>query len=112
LATWNLTYKGVEILHPEDWNKVVDALNDLDKRSPLELKGGLGVWSGDGATTTFKITHGMTATPTTVLVTPASLDARRPYYAEADGTEITIEFETAPPSGTDNVKLYWLAVRL
>jgi len=89
----------------------VDALEELDKRCPLEYKGGLATWSGDGATKTFYITHGMEAEPAVVMITPASVDARILLYVTADAEKITIEFETAPPSGTDNVKLYWVAYR-
>jgi len=62
MSRWNLVYKGVEILTPEEWNRVVDALEELDKRSPLEFKGGLATFTGDGTTTTFTITHGLETT--------------------------------------------------
>jgi len=32
MSKWGLKYKGVEILTPEEWNKVVDALEELDSR--------------------------------------------------------------------------------
>jgi predicted ABC-class ATPase len=101
----------VEILSPEDWNKVVDALEELDKRSPLEYNGGLVAFNGDGATTQFRIPHGLPAKPTVPFVFPASPDARRLFYLEVTDTEIVVNFEVAPPSGEANVKLYWYALR-
>jgi len=41
LSRWELAYKGVETLTPEEWNRVVDALDELDKRAPLERSGGV-----------------------------------------------------------------------
>jgi len=43
MAKWGLAYKGTEILSPEEWNRVVDALDELDKRAPLGIKGGKAV---------------------------------------------------------------------
>ena len=111
MSRWGLTRKGVEIVEPEEWNAVVDALDELDRRSPLEWSGGLAVFSGDGATTEFLIEHGLSAKPDVVLVTPASPDAKDLQHAYADDTHIHVVFSAAPPSGTDNVKVYWLALR-
>jgi len=33
-------------------------------------------------------------------------------YWEADATYITVYFKSPPPSGTENIKLWWLAIRL
>jgi len=106
-----LVYKGVEILTPEEFNRIVDALDELDKRSPLEFNGGVVAFSGDGTTTQFRISHGLTAKPTVPFVFPASPDARGLFHLEVTNTEIIVNFETAPPTGTGNVSLYWFAVR-
>lgn len=111
MSKWGLTYKGVEVVSPAEWNAIVDALEELDKRSPVEWNGGLAIFSGDGATTEFLIGHGLTNTPTIVLVQPASADAKDISHATADATYIHVFFSVAPPSGTDNVKIYWLALR-
>jgi len=38
MSKWGLRHKGVEILTPEEWNKVVDALEELNSRvSDLEM---------------------------------------------------------------------------
>ena len=67
------------------------------------------IFSGDGSTTQFKTEHGLVSTPSKVIVTPLSADAKDFAYAEADDTYIYFNFSTAPPSGTDNVKLSWYA---
>jgi len=71
--------------------------------------GGTATFSGDGTTTTFTIPHGLASTPTKYYVTPASADARGDFHVTADGTNLTVTYSTAPPSGTDNVVLVWYA---
>ena len=75
----------------------------------ITLNGGTAVFSGDGTTTQFKVKHGLAKAPKTVIATPLSPDAKDFSYAEADDTYIYFNFSTAPPSGTDNVKLAWYA---
>ncbi len=70
---------------------------------------GVATFSGDGTTTQFKIEHGLVKAPSVVIVTSLSADAKDFSYAEADDTYIYFNFSTAPPSGTDNVKLSWYA---
>jgi hypothetical protein len=57
MSKWGLTYKAVEPVFPEEWNAIIDALNDLDKK----VVGGLATFVGDGATKTFSIGHGIGA---------------------------------------------------
>ncbi|MCD6138255.1 MAG: hypothetical protein J7J91_06715, partial [Deltaproteobacteria bacterium] len=64
---------------------------------------------GDGTTTQFSIEHGLVSTPSKVQVTPMSSDAAGDFYVTADATYIYINYSTAPPSGTDNVKVSWQA---
>jgi len=66
-------------------------------------------FSGDGTTTQFKVEHGLVSAPSKIIVTPISADAKDFSYATADDTYIYFNFSTAPPSGTDNVKLSWYA---
>jgi len=66
-------------------------------------------FSGDGSTTQFQIAHGLVSTPSKVLVTPMSSDAAGDFYVTADDTYIYVNYKTAPPSGTDNIKLSWYA---
>jgi hypothetical protein len=112
MSKWGLSYKGVEILTPEDWNSMVDALNELDKRAPAEIKGGSITFSGDGTTVTFNIPHGMSATPTTVSVTKGISNLPDIDYVDVDSANIKVTFKSPPASGTNNVKLYYIAVRL
>jgi len=70
---------------------------------------GTATFSGDGSTTQFKIEHGLVSTPSKVLVTPMSEDASGDFYITADNTYIYINYKTAPPSGTNNIKVSWYA---
>jgi len=70
---------------------------------------GTATFSGDGTTTQFKIAHGLVSTPSKVQVTPMTADAAGDFYVTADDTYIYINYKTAPPSGTDNVKVSWYA---
>jgi hypothetical protein len=61
--------------------------------------------SGDGTTTSFTITHGLsgiTAT-TPAIVTPRSAAAAGSYYVTTSSTTITITYAAAPISGTNNL---------
>jgi hypothetical protein len=70
---------------------------------------GSATFSGDGTTTQFSIPHNLVSAPTKVIVTPASRDAAGQFYVTADSTYIYVNYLTAPPSGTNNVVLYWYA---
>ena len=110
MSRWHLTHKTYEFLEPEEWNTVVDALNDLDKRCPLEFNGGQYSFTGDGSTKTFAIEHGLSATPTVALVGKGSAGLPDIDFWTADETHITVTFKTAPESGLSG-KLWWLALR-
>lgn len=111
MSKWGLTYKGTEILTPEEWNRVVDALEELDGRSPARVRAGVATFSGDGATTAFSIAHGLGAAPTAALVGKAASGLPDIDYWEADATYIVVHFKSAPPAGAE-VRIWWLAVRL
>ena len=70
---------------------------------------GTATFSGDGTTTQFSIAHGLVSTPTKVLVTPMTADAASDFSVTADDTNIYINYKSAPPSGTDNLKFSWFA---
>jgi len=72
-------------------------------------KSGTATFSGDGTTTQFSIKHSLVSTPSKVQVTAMSEDASGDFYVTADATYIYVNYKTAPPSGTDNVKLSWYA---
>jgi len=91
-------------IHPSGANTIIKYnLGYLTENS------GTVTFSGDGSTTQFKIAHGLVSTPSKVLVTPMSEDASGDFYVTADDTYIYINYKTAPPSGTDNVKLSFYA---
>jgi hypothetical protein len=70
---------------------------------------GIAVFSGNGTTTQFAIPHNLASTPNKVIVTPGSANATGQFYVTADSTYIYINYLTAPPSGTNNIVLYWYA---
>jgi len=111
MSRWGLTHKGVEVITPAEWNAVIDALEELDKRSPVEWNGGFISWDGDGVTTEFLIPHGLSLKPYIVFVTPASPDAKDIQYVYADDKYIHVVFSSPPPSGESNVSVYWIAIR-
>ena len=75
----------------------------------INRNSGTATFNGDGTTTQFKIAHGLTSTPSKVLVTPASSNATGSFYVTVDATYIYVNYLTAPPSGTNNVVLSWYA---
>jgi hypothetical protein len=101
-----LTHKGTEILTPEEWNKVVDALDELKAM----IKGGLAEFTGDGTTTTFNIAHGLGAPPTSAIVGKGASGLPDIDYWTADDLNITVTFKTAPASGA-TVKIWWIALK-
>jgi len=101
-----LTYKGVEIVTPEEWNLIIDALNDLHNR----VKGGLASFTGDGTTKTFQITHEVGTTPVSVIVGKGASGLPDIDYWTADETHITVEFKNPPADGAD-IKLWWIALK-
>lgn len=83
---------------------------DLESRMRLGIQaGGKETQSGDGGTKVFTIAHGLGYTPTLVEVTAADADARGDFHVTADATNLTITYQTAPVSGTDNIAWWWLA---
>ncbi len=91
-------------------DKIIEWQDDYTfKEKPYTKSGGVAVFSGDGSTVQFRVEHGLVAKPSKIIVTPLSADAKDFSYAEADDTYIYFNFSSAPPSGTDNVKLSWYA---
>ena len=106
MSRWGLTYKGVEILSPDDWNTMVDALEDLSNR----LTAGEAVFTGDGSTDWFKIAHGLGVKPIAVMVGKGASGLPDIDYWEVDETYITVHFKS-PPSEGANVRIWWIAVK-
>jgi len=70
---------------------------------------GTATFSGDGSTAQFSIAHGLVSEPSKVQVTPMTEDAAGDFYVTKDSTNIYVNYLSAPPSGSNNVKLSWYA---
>jgi len=70
---------------------------------------GTATFSGNGSTTQFSIAHGLISTPSNIQVTPRSEDGSGDFYVTANNSNIYVNYLSAPPSGTDNIKLDWNA---
>ena len=100
---------GVETTYFPFWDSGYGGNTITKQINVITENSGKATFSGDGTTTTFTIAHGLVSTPSSVRVTPCSADASGDFYVTADATNITVTYGTAPPSGTDNVCLYWEA---
>lgn len=82
---------------------------DLDPLSVMSK--GSATKSGDSSTTVFTIAHGMASTPASAYVMPSSVDALGEYQVDVDPTNITITYQVAPATGTNNLSYYWMAIQ-
>jgi hypothetical protein len=64
--------------------------------------------SGNASTTVFNIAHGLGSTPGYAFVDCSSHTIARTWTV--DGTNIVVTFASAPPSGTNNVIIYWRVI--
>jgi hypothetical protein len=87
-------------------NSIVDALNELESR----LRGGHASFTGDGATTTFSIPHGLGVQPVAVIVGKGSPGLPDIDYWVADSVNIYVTFKSPPGSGVE-VRVWWIAVK-
>jgi len=113
-CTFRGSRQGLSLIYPQwdtfSYRTIVETNPSKDEFIKRFLSNkGTATFSGDGSTTQFKIAHGLVSTPSKVLVTPMSADAAGDFYVTADDTYIYINYKTAPPSGTDNIKLSWYA---
>lgn len=76
----------------------------------LKTIAGSATKSGDGATTTFTIAHGLGSTPVYFNVVPKNAASAGISYMTADGTNITIVYTVAPASGTNNLSYTFIAI--
>ena len=72
---------------------------------------GASTQSGTGLATSYTISHGLGSTPTWFIVNAASSDAQNIAYVIANSTTITIYYNLAPPSGTNNLVFNWRAIK-
>jgi hypothetical protein len=67
--------------------------------------------SGDGTTTTFTLSHGLSVIPTAVNVDATSADASTDFWVSAKSdSSIDVSYYTAPSAGTDNLGYDLLAI--
>ncbi len=84
----------------------------VDSRVDNVLPTGQDSFSGDGNQEQFQISHGLGAKPNTWLISSASDDASGISHTTADDTTLYVNYDSAPPSGTGNVVINWMAVGL
>lgn len=66
-------------------------------------------FGGDGTTTVKNVPHGLGVTPTFFQVIPANKESGEAgiKFVTANLTDLIVTFNTAPPPGTNNVKINW-----
>lgn len=78
----------------------------------IEGKSGTRTADGNGSSTAFNVTHGAGYTPSSVQVTPRNQIASVAHWVTGIGaTQFTVNFASAPASGTGNVQFDWLVIR-
>jgi hypothetical protein len=83
-------------------------LRVIDERKGA-VTSGLATFSGNASTKIFSIAHGCFAAPAYATALPNTADALGSFVITVDATNVIITYSVAPPSGTNNVKLYWKA---
>jgi parallel beta-helix repeat protein len=108
------TNPGMVYIHDNYFDSVTTS--QISYSGPYEARRNIGyltedegveIQSGDGVKTQFTIAHGLVAEPTLVNVTPLSADASGDFYVTKDGTNIYVNYLTAPPAGTNNLIWSW-----
>ncbi len=69
--------------------------------------GGKEIINGDGSSTSFKISHNLGTNPEFGVLSPMTDDASGISYITRDSSDITVYYDTPPPSGTENVQISW-----
>jgi hypothetical protein len=65
-------------------------------------------FSGDGDTEQFTISHSLGSTPNSWMVHPTTDDGSSPSHTTADSSQLTVIYDTPPPSGTNNLTLNYI----
>ena len=100
-------------LNSLDFGKALTASDDGSGAATVDLDAGFSsaTFSGDGSVTQFQIPHGLSSEPSSWIVQPATDDGSDISHVTADGTNLTVNYASAPPSGTDNIELNWIAIQ-
>ena len=96
-----------------NFGKALAATDDGSGAATVDLDAGFSsaTFSGDGTKTQFQIPHGLSSQPSSWIVQSATGDGSDISHVTADGTSLTVNYGSAPPSGTDNVELNWIAIQ-
>jgi len=60
-------------------------------------------FSSNGLTLSFSFNHGAGTTPTSVVITNTSADAKGYSHITVNSTQVTVNYDIAPPVGTNNL---------
>lgn len=83
---------------------------DLEAQEHANRHVGSSTQSGDGSTTTFSVINGSLGNPIDhAQVTAASADANGDFHIDVLSGRVDIHYETAPPSGTNNLSWEYVA---
>lgn len=85
---------------------------DTGVETSSDTERGSATFSGDGAVTTFTVSHSLGSAPSQAFVEATSVDARDAFPVQITNetsTGFDIVCSTAPVAGTDNVTLYYQA---
>jgi hypothetical protein len=86
----------------------IGALNDNGTADiPFLDQFGEATFDGDGSSTQYSVQHGLTFEPESVQVQAITDDASSISHIDYDDTVITVIYDTPPPVGTDNLKIYY-----
>lgn len=86
----------------------IGALNDNGTADiPFLDQFGEATFDGDGSSTQYSVQHGLTFEPESVQVQAITDDASSISHIDYDDTVITVIYDTPPPVGTENLKIYY-----
>lgn len=93
-----------------NFGRNITASDDGDGTATIvsDVKLNSATFDGDGIQKEFQIAHGLTNAPDAWTVHATTDDASGISHSTADATNITIVYDTAPPSGTNNIKVNYV----
>lgn len=73
-----------------------------------DVRFGTATFSGDGVKTSFDISHGLSSAPSSWTIEATTDEGSGHSHSTADSNNITVVYDTPPPSGTNNIQLNYL----